>query len=557
MAVSKLNWEGFSWADFQVLGINVAENIFPGFNFDEHLKHGENQDGIDIISYNKDGRAITIQCKCVGKISKGRLEAIVNAFISGDFIEKSSYFIICTNANMQTRTMQQYVQQYKAMFLQKYGITFECWDRPQIETRLRKMWNVVVKHFGKYEADKFCHPQLNNTRFKEIQPVINYISRKATGNDKREVSEALAWLTEKKKVNLGSLFTEDRLKTKRICLIGDAYQGKSFYLRQTAYELMLAGLRIQPLFLEIKKSNVQPVETLLELYYQEWKDIPFKEIVLFIDGLDEVPTEKFIETVNNISQFSHAYPAVNIVVSCRKLFFNHYNIENRLDRFEIYHIAPLDSEAIDTYLEEQLKKQKHDFRDAASHANVVGMLYHPFYFLSLVAQFKQPPHKISGSRIAILRDFIEQANQRSLDRQTTGSEMVKQDSRQFKNVIDKLALALQLAGKNAFDDEDMQELFSTDERLLLKHNSLLDVSGNSWSFTNAMFQEHLAASLISKMSFDKIISLCSVGRITPKIKTKWIQTISTVLSLLDYNAPLFQQLFAFIQKDNIELIFQT
>ncbi|MEP7229831.1 MAG: hypothetical protein ABI691_06235 [Ginsengibacter sp.] len=127
----------------------------------------------------------------------------------------------------------------------------------------------------------------------------------------------------------------------------------------------------------------------------------------------------------------------------------------------------------------------------------------------------------------------------------------------FQTGIQKLAISLQLAGKNSFKQEEIKQLFSNDEIELLQHNSLISVSASSWSFTNAMFQEHLAALLLSKMSFDAILSHCSVGTNVRKIKTKWIQTISSVIALLEPSDELFNKLLLFIEEDNLEIIFQT
>ena len=91
----------------------------------------------------------------------------------------------------------------------------------------------------------------------------------------------------------------------------------------------------------------------------------------------------------------------------------------------------------------------------------------------------------------------------------------------------------------------------------MQHNSLVSVSGDSWSFTNALFQEHLAALLLSKIPFAQILGYCSIGINIKKIKTKWIQTITSVLSILEFKDELFQNILKFIEDDNIELVFET
>jgi len=358
-------------------------------------------------------------------------------------------------------------------------------------------------------------------------------------------------------VNLLDIFTVDRLKTNRICLIGDAYQGKSYYLKQTAYELKEAGLRFHPLLIEVKQHNVQPLDSLLTAVYGSWRNIPFKDLVLIIDGLDEVPTDKFVEMIKYINVFSKAYQPVSIVLSCRKLFFNHYNIGSKLTEFEIFELYSLQHEDVEHYLKTILRSHFADFNKAVNRSEIAGMLYHPFYLVNLAEEFLKPPHKLPGNKLKVIEGFIERAYHNSLPRQIKGSDSIKQNSYRFKQTIEKLAFALQLAGVNSFNDEEIQQLFNGDEILLLQHNSLVLHSGNNWSFANALFQEHLAASLLSRMKFEEIISNCAVGSRIKKIKTKWIQTIASLLSFLEPSDELFNKILQFLEDDNIELIFQS
>ncbi|MBN8674275.1 MAG: hypothetical protein J0L56_09080 [Chitinophagales bacterium] len=559
MNLTKLDWTGFDWSNFQMLCIKIAESIHPDCNFDEYLEPGQMQDGIDLISFGrKDGSVFTIQCKRVEKLSTTDLDNIVQEFLDGEFRTKTSYFTLATSANLQTKKMQVAIQKHREDLLHTHHILFECWDRGNIETRLKNQWNVVAFYFGKLQANGFCYPQLHHSFLQNIESVQHYIPRKITTFRNNDPAEDIRWhFTSRTFYKLPDLFTADRLKSNHICLVGDAYQGKTSLLQQTAWELKEAGVRITPLFIEVKHYNVQPLETLLNTLYGTWTTIPLKDILLIIDGLDEVPTEKFIEMIKHINEFSKAYRPVNIVVSCRRLFYNHYDVAAKLEGFDSYELYPLDSDDIDFYLTSRLGTLYDSFKETIDKTGISGILYHPFYLVNLTEQFLLPPHKTPATKLKVVESFNDRSFDQSLTRQMRASQSVKQESYTFKKTIQRFALALQLAGTNAFKDEEMQQLFSHDERMLLQHNSLVSVSGNSWSFNNALFQEHLAASLLVQLPFEKIVEYCSVGTDIKKIKTKWIQTISSVLSLLDFNDESFQKLLQFIKDDNIELIFQT
>ena len=59
------------------------------------------------------------------------------------------------------------------------------------------------------------------------------------------------------------------------------------------------------------------------------------------------------------------------------------------------------------------------------------------------------------------------------------------------------------------------------------------------------------------MEFEKLVSFCTIGTKFKKIKPKWIQTISSLLSILEISNKLFKQTIKLIEADNIELIFLT
>ncbi|HTE29536.1 MAG TPA: hypothetical protein VK666_04120 [Chryseolinea sp.] len=552
-----LNWTNFDWSKFQTLSVQLAEAQFPDCNFEEYLKQGQKQDGLDLLAFNRrDGSFLGVQCKKVEKLTVNNIENIIDEFQTGHYKDKLSFFILSTTADLQSKKMQIELNKQKQILLAK-NIGFECWDRQILETRLKNLWSLVAYYFGKQQADEFCYPQLKNSHFAHLTAVEDYISRNITMFANDQASSSILSYRLKKAYTLTEIFLSDRLQTRRICIIGDAYQGKSVYLRQVAFDLKNAGQRIQPLLLEIKASNIQPLEILLSNQFGAWKSIPFKDVIIFIDGLDEAPTDKFAEIVKYINEFSSAYRSVNMVLSCRKLFFNFYEVHKDLPFFDIYELNGLTSENIDSYLQGKLTEHFHRFKDDIYKNDLLALLYQPFYLVNLATDYLNPPHKLAGSKLKVLDSVIERSILVSYSRQLKGSDRIKMSGVQFKRTIELFAFCLQLAGLNAFKYDQVQELFSRDDQVLLQHNSLLLVTGDYWSFNNALFQEHLAASFLSKLSYEQIISHCAIGTSHPKIKTKWIQTFSSALSLLEQESNIFIQLLNFIEKDNIELVFLT
>ena len=331
--------------------------------------------------------------------------------------------------------------------------------------------------------------------------------------------------------DLIEILTKERITSKKICIIGDAYQGKSSYLKHTAFLLKAHTGRLQPLLIEIKDVSIEPMENILNRIFGQWKSIPLKDIAIFIDGLDEAPTDKFREIVRNIKQFAKSIPSANIVLSCRKQFYSLLGIKEELEQFEIFELNKIQEEERDDYLKRTLKGKIFDFLALVKKAEVTGFLEHPFYLVNLVEEYNLS-QQIPDSKIGVIELFINKAYESSLTRRLKGGQIIQDEIVKFKQVIARFALALQFAGVNAFKYEEVQEIFDADERELLQHNSMILINDDSWSFINAMFQEHFAALLLSKLSFNQIVEYSTVGINLKKIRSKWVQTISSLLSIL-------------------------
>ncbi|GAA4461801.1 hypothetical protein GCM10023093_07190 [Nemorincola caseinilytica] len=118
----------------------------------------------------------------------------------------------------------------------------------------------------------------------------------------------------------------------------------------------------------------------------------------------------------------------------------------------------------------------------------------------------------------------------------------------------KLALITQLNGENAVDDELMQRLFTREQRELLIHSSFLSKIGTKWSFDIAFFQENIAALALLQMPLGSVYDMVTVGVARRRIKTKWIQTIASYISLLEEGDSRKESVLELVRNDNIELI---
>lgn len=554
-----LDWTYFDWQQFQTLCIAIAEGIVPDGDFSDYLKLGQKQDGIDLLSFQRnEGKFYCIQCKKEKSLSKSDIKKILSEFLNGFYADKSSDFVIATSANLQNSNLQKYINEERFELFNSRNLNFECWDVSVIEKHLRNRWGLVSRYFGRLQAEEFCNPQIMYENFQQIPLLENYIPRKLSQLNFSKDDDFNSWKSQPlEKFDLLKIIKDNRENVNKICIVGDAYQGKSSYINHCINELRSSDLRFQPVFIQIKDYNVQPIEELLQKIYGDWKTIPSKDIIVIIDGLDEVPTEKFTEAINFIKEFSENNRPVSIIFSCRKLFYAKYFVDKNLPDFNTYEIYPLEHEDVERYLGFMLNTDASIFKATVSSTGISSFLYHPFFLVTIVDLFLNSPNNLPASKQIAIDVLIERSFDIAKYRKVVGSESISNESVKFNSVIENFAFALQLSGKNSLTDVEVQKIFTTNERLLLQHNSLITHSGQSWSFLNALFQEHIAANKLSKLPFEKIASICTVGKSNKKVKTKWIQTIASLISILKPESDTYCQVLDLVENDNIELVFQA
>lgn len=553
MKNSALNWDNLGWGNFEAMTVYLAQEVFGEPYFERYLKQGNKQHGVDIITYRrKTGKHISIQCKDTTS-NVNALREISEKFIEGQFFSTSDIFILATTGDLQNKNAQDYIRTQKEYF-NDFSIEYLIWDINKIDTLLKNHYRAVCHYFSQAEAKKHCLPQSPvSTSF---IPITNFISRLVSNiEESQQVKDY--WLHEneqKKTYSLTDIITEKPLETKSICLLADPYEGKTILLENTINDLLKSEQRYFPLLLRIKSLPILPIEDLLTGLFHTWEAIPAKDIVVFIDGLDEVPTDKFVDMLSHVHMFRAKYPYISFVFSCRKLFFHHYKVNKNLDGFSYFQLESLSYYNLHTYLDVHLKDNKEKFLKKMIQTDLLEFLRNPFYLINLVKWYKKDPKSIPNGKIEIINKFIEESLEISETRKLSRGIALDHKRVQHKKTIIKLALALQISGLNATPKDFIQEIFDTEEIELLQNSAVISNDGEYWSFHNAMFQEQLAAMKLRDYSFEKINSLVTIGKTLRKIRTKWIQTVASYLSVVSDSDPVKTEMIALVNNDNPEIL---
>ena len=555
MGLIDYHWKKIGWKGFEEMCLYLAECIWRERRFELYGRAGEEQDGIDILSKNEKGEAvICIQCKHYEKVDLPTFKRIIKKFEDHEFIKSANSFVIATRAELNARELVTFINSEKKRFKKRYNIAFETWDVHNIEKELSNHYTLTSKYFGVEIAEMMWSGKTEIPITHSAVP--DFIERSLVPFREDDTESHIGWfLGGRKLIHPLDLFVENIVRAKRCCLLADAYEGKTTLLEKMAHDLLYHSLKLKAVLLRLKEHSHRPLVEILDASHRWWRTVPIKELVIIIDGLDEVDAGRFLEAVKHINELSQQYPSLTIIFSCRKLFFHHNDVRKTLKEFSYYEIYPLQKPQVQNYLVRLLGSHENAFRKYIATYDLEHFLYHPFYLRSLARIFKTDRQNLPKSRVATIQYFIEETFRSQDFRELKSGLRLRRKEQRYLLLLKKAAFAMQLRGQNILLDSEVQQLFPADEDIeLLRVGTVLTFSYEKWSFQNAIFQEYLSALVLEGFTLQQIEGLVCIGKDIKKVKTKWIQTLVGLISILSKNDERKSQLLQLLRNDNIELI---
>ena len=542
-------WEQIkSWERFEELSLYLIDEELHLNTLNLYLKKGYKQFGIDIKGFDfNTGYYTCVQCKLVDKFNPPDLQSAIDEFKKGTQSAISNRFILVISTDLNTDKFEKVISDEKILFKENFQIDFECWDKSLIERKLKK-------HF-RIEAQTNCFQEKPPLNFAKFFPVENFIERDVNlikENTEPDLSFRLFNYYER--IKLQTLFIKQNFETKKICILGEPQDGKSTLLKQTAYDLMQQYASFVPILVELKTVTVQSIKSILNTYHPSWMQFPSRSLIIILDGLDEVPSEKIIDMTKHINAFNTEFPTINLIFSCRNLFYERYRLKIILNDIKFYQLSPVSYEQSQNFLFGKLGNLAEKFNHFVVRNDIRSLAYKPFFLNYLSDRFLKSLRNLPNSKIKILNDCISESFYIIKTRQISNGRLFEHKLATYKKCLNKLSFALQLALKNAFHDEEMQILFSDSDMELLQQSPLISLNHSYWSFNAALFQEHIAADVLSSFDFSTIQKFVSVGSSISKIKIKWIQTLASCLSVLENLDEKYKKIIELFKKDNFELL---
>jgi hypothetical protein len=349
-------------------------------------------------------------------------------------------------------------------------------------------------------------------------------------------------------------------ENKHIVLLGGAGIGKSIEMNHIAYVCSKEPYQYTPILINLNKFVPRSFNQLLSEYWFGWSDVPENELILILDGLDEIESHYKKDAIKYIELFVEQHPDIQIIVSCRRNFYqsesDHFS--GTLQGFKTYLLNPLNQTDIDSYIESVLGPVKsQEFKRMILQSNVKSFINIPFYLARIIEMYIKNG-TLPSNKANLFEYLISQGIYKDIDHFKNAIDLSKEKPRLIQS-LEFIALCMEDLGRNYITDEEFSYITEEETRELLTHSSIWKRIEESnqirWQFEHNNFQEFLAAKILSSLDIKVIMGFLTFGPEHKKLIPTWLNTFSFLVSLLDSQDSRFGELLEWVIKDDPEMLF--
>lgn len=400
------------------------------------------------------------------------------------------------------------------------GFYEECEDKKGFQYKTNEF---LLSVFDKIQSINDLKITINKNQFSLD---LFYLQRKVIKHKDYRFPESLYFTKEGKDII-------DEIKiTKKIVLLGDAGTGKTIELKRVAAVYSRPDLPLYPYLLYLNKYVNQSLSQLLP---QGWDKIPENQLLLILDGLDEIESKNKNNAIRSIELFAEQHPESHIIVSCRSNFYKAETeeISATLNDFTSYILLELNETEINKYLEDQLKTAVDVFKDYTYKNQLIDFLKIPFYLIHLVELFKNKG-TFPKNKADIFNSLISARIKLDIKHFRSTIELDEKRDLIIK-IIQRVALVMECLGRNYISANEYEEILpESNLRNLLKFCTAWQKREGeeiTWQFEHNNIQEYLAATALSDKPLDEIKDFLAFKPDHKKIMPSWVNTLSFLVSL--------------------------
>ena len=342
----------------------------------------------------------------------------------------------------------------------------------------------------------------------------------------------------------------------KVILLSDAGKGKTIEIKKLVKDIENKDKHLFPFYY---KLNTYVNEDIIELIPLQYKDIYEENLVFILDALDEIEEKNRNTFVRKLEHFCEENKDIKVIVTCRNNFYinKSENFDGTLKDFNEYILCDIERENINELLKAN-NINENEFWKEIEVKKLDFMVLNIFYLneiMDIYYKEKNLPTKENLMDYILIRRYEIDKNKY---RNTINLDSKKN---KMENALKKVALTLEILGKNYLTEQEYNELVSQNEnRELLKYSSLLRKSDNgNYSFIHNNFGEYLAAKKISEYDLDTIKDIVTYENLKSKIKPSWVNTLSFVVNkyknteLINWIISCMPEFIVYIETDVISI----
>ncbi len=506
--------------------LNLTDvNIFQEDLFKEILNIIYKYNLINLNSIEKNASVIDLsdEEKGIGiqvTSNKGRkkIQETINGFINNGLEKKYKRLVVLILTN-KTKFKNEFDTKGKFLF----SIKDDIWDIDDILYKIQNIDSNTLEKVYDFIASEFGNEQYKkNTQYVDkITENIDsqYISRRIIPVEKYQ---EVLWKLDKG-IDISNVFSID----KHIIMLSDAGNGKSVAAKMLSNYINAHFQKYFSFYYRLNSYTNQKIE---ELIPHQYKGISCENIVIILDGFDEIIRNSVSTFICNVEFFIRKNPECKVIITTRKNFYRRKSeyFSGTIEGFSEVLLYPISEKDINEYL--NLVQINHiEFWNEVYLNRLYDLLKSPFYLSIAIRLFKEdgslPP------RNGLIKEIIEKSLQID-ENKYKNIELVNDAKDKILKLLKIIGLSLECIGKNFLTDNEYRELIVDEQRELVKYCSLwYKNEKDQWGFEHNNFAEFLVAEFLSNCPLNVIQDLVTYRNNTDKIKENWINTISFLLSI--------------------------
>jgi len=370
------------------------------------------------------------------------------------------------------------------------------------------------------EEKKIAYNDLHN-EFQKYEQPENYIQRVVAPYDIVQHGGISILYNQEQIKKLNEVCVEKR----RVVLLGEAGGGKSIELKNLAYVFQNKCGEI-PVYIQL---NLYVDETIDDLIKEQYKDIAVENVVLILDGYDEIEAKNLNTFARRLNVFAKKHPEQIIVVSTRNNFY-----KNALDKtsvgtfndFKEYALCPIEEKDIKKFLENE-KIDSLLFFEEVKNKKLKEQMLNPFFLIQLANLFLKEGYLPNQDEI--MEKLIYTRFKEDKIKYTVTIDVEGHKSNIVKS-LEQLAFAMQCLKKTFLLEDEYQMLLNSEDRNWIGYSGIwCKVNGDQWQFEHNNFREYLAAKYLCKKTVDEIKDLVTYKDNGKEIKASWLNTLSFLI----------------------------